>query len=213
MKNKMCGKNLHEMTPGSPYCLECKCVSQKKRRDKLKKNNICTNCGSSSAVPGKTECQACLDIKKNIECRRVRTKHGSWLYFKKAAKRKNHEVTITEEQYHLLRSQPCFYCGNHITQLIGGIDRIDSSKGYIDGNCRPCCIPNNEGKNNRTEEEYCEHICRTYHVWASSYAREHNLNFGWAGELSRSRPEYPLPEVQSTRVYLPMFPVPRLLPV
>lgn len=39
---------------------------------------------------------------------------------------------------------PCFYCGKPSDQTKykegSGIDRIDNSKGYIEGNCVSCCF-------------------------------------------------------------------------
>lgn len=40
-----------------------------------------------------------------------------------------------------LRSQPCTYCGAQRKSRRGGwIDRVDSTVGYIEGNCVPCCF-------------------------------------------------------------------------
>lgn len=40
----------------------------------------------------------------------------------------------------------------------GGIDRIDSSKGYEPGNCVPCCFRCNSVKNDQTLGEMYQHI-------------------------------------------------------
>lgn len=41
-----------------------------------------------------------------------------------------------------------------------GIDRIDSAKGYVDGNMQPMCQQCNIAKSDRTQEEFEEHILR-----------------------------------------------------
>ena len=36
-----------------------------------------------------------------------------------------------------LWNQPCFYCGDRIEGI--GIDRVDNTLGYVNGNLTPCC--------------------------------------------------------------------------
>ena len=68
-----------------------------------------------------------------------------------------------------LTSQPCYYCGALPAQIAvnrldstdhytyNGIDRMDSSKGYIEGNIVSCCFQCNYGKRQLSPEEYIEH--------------------------------------------------------
>lgn len=66
----------------------------------------------------------------------------------------------------LLKSN-CYYCdtppfhemtsyARDIGHLYGGIDRIDSSLGYEDGNVRPCCINCNLAKSDMTDNQFRE---------------------------------------------------------
>ena len=78
--------------------------------------------------------------------------------------------------------QPCFYCGipskngkciedyscdnkkkkklSEIKIFINGVDRIDSSIGYIDGNVLPCCKICNLAKNDMSKDIFLEWIKR-----------------------------------------------------
>lgn len=49
---------------------------------------------------------------------------------------KKRGLTVDEPFITPLLSQPCYYCG---TKEKVSIDRIDNYKGYIEGNCLPCC--------------------------------------------------------------------------
>lgn len=75
-----------------------------------------------------------------------------WLYklaYKTRAKRKNLDFTLTEDDFVQIVTSPCLYCGtsaasetrrvhkNNIPMLT--VDRVDSSKGYVKGNCVPAC--------------------------------------------------------------------------
>ena len=56
----------------------------------------------------------------------------------------------------------CNYCGDRIPTL--GIDRLDSSKGYIVGNITPCCGTCNSMKNDLSPGQFVEHI-KKIHDW------------------------------------------------
>lgn len=64
------------------------------------------------------------------------------------AKRRNIEFSISLDEFKNLISQSCYYCGehpNHISKTkfssykYNGLDRLDSSKGYIKENIVTCC--------------------------------------------------------------------------
>ena len=72
------------------------------------------------------------------------------------ARKKNFSI-ICPEQFSIIVSQPCVYCGN---TNINGIDRINSSKGYEFENCQPCCSLCNMMKYTHTEEIFLNHVKR-----------------------------------------------------
>lgn len=83
-----------------------------------------------------------------------------------AAKKRNHEVTITYEDYLYLITKNCYYCGSPLPRFGHGIDRINSDIGYVTGNVRPCCTHCNIAKNDWTEAEFREWVLRVYNRWA-----------------------------------------------
>jgi hypothetical protein len=85
--------------------------------------------------------------------------------YRNAAKHHEREFNLTYEQVLALTSQECFYCGCPPSHTVSqkkyngsytynGIDRVDSSKGYLVGNTVPCCRTCNLAKNNLTQEEF-----------------------------------------------------------
>ncbi len=63
---------------------------------------------------------------------------AKWIHFRGTALRKGLEFDLTLEG--LLSDfwqKPCHYCGDPIETV--GIDRVNSSLGYVPGNMVPCC--------------------------------------------------------------------------
>jgi len=69
---------------------------------------------------------------------------------------KGREFALSTDHTYKLLTSDCTYCGGPGY----GIDRIDSSKGYIEGNVTPCCSRCNIMKNNMTVAEFEVHIRR-----------------------------------------------------
>jgi hypothetical protein len=98
---------------------------------------------------------------------------------------KNRAVTrkvscsLTLTQFKWISKLPCAYCNmppsnyyswrsrsvlvldhEEFTILYSGIDRLDSSLGYILGNIVPCCLVCNRAKNDLALAEWCSHLVR-----------------------------------------------------
>lgn len=65
---------------------------------------------------------------------------------------RKHDFTLSFEQFMGFWNGTCAYCGNKINGV--GIDRVDSSIGYIIENCVPCCKECNIMKNTKTVDEF-----------------------------------------------------------
>ena len=52
----------------------------------------------------------------------------------------------------------CIYCGD----IAKGLDRLDSSKGYIKSNVKPCCTICNKAKQSLSVKEFMTHIEKIY---------------------------------------------------
>ncbi len=87
------------------------------------------------------------------------------------AKSRNHSFELTKDEVRALTGSNCYYCGLPPSQVMrgpglngayffNGIDRIDSNRGYISDNVRPCCKTCNFAKGTLTEEEFFQWIDR-----------------------------------------------------
>lgn len=85
---------------------------------------------------------------------------------------KNRIFSLTLEEFSYLIKQKCTYCGSPPSQEIkrskskktqiiyNGIDRIDSSLGYIVENCVSCCKFCNQSKSNLSVEKWRLHLLK-----------------------------------------------------
>lgn len=82
------------------------------------------------------------------------------------AKRRGYTFDLTLDQFKMLTSQNCYYCGcppsqkNEGPYLYNGIDRTDSTKGYLMNNVKSCCGRCNMAKGRYTEEQFLKWIDR-----------------------------------------------------
>lgn len=75
------------------------------------------------------------------------------------AKSKGRECNISVEDLVVILSKPCIYCNRKDSPKFPiGIDRIDSARGYVIGNCAPCCKSCNFAKSNIAVEDFCDWI-------------------------------------------------------
>ena len=92
--------------------------------------------------------------------------------YKRTAYLRKKQFNLTREDFSGLVLNKCFYCGiepsqvlkrfktNKIQLLYNGIDRIDSSKGYIINNCVSCCRYCNQSKSDLSLNHWMDHIKR-----------------------------------------------------
>jgi hypothetical protein len=65
---------------------------------------------------------------------------------------------LTEKEYIDLRNDKCFYCHRKTThEHHNGIDRINSSIGYVLSNCLTCCYDCNIAKRDTTPDIFINH--------------------------------------------------------
>lgn len=81
--------------------------------------------------------------------------------YKASAKARGLTLELSEEHMCSLFHQSCFYCGQS-TVALNGIDRVDSSIGYVVNNVVPCCTECNYGKSDRSQSEFENWIRRVY---------------------------------------------------
>jgi hypothetical protein len=81
-----------------------------------------------------------LQVYRRIQNRKL---HKRYALGKHSAKRRNIIFLITYEEWYIEILKPCYYCNNVLknpNENAGfAIDRIDSTKGYINNNIVSCC--------------------------------------------------------------------------
>jgi len=89
------------------------------------------------------------------------------LNYKNSAKKRGLEFNLSRDQFVALLSDTCNYCGiswsnQQRSYQYNGIDRVDSSKGYISSNCVTACKQCNRAKRDLAQEEFLTWIARVY---------------------------------------------------
>ena len=85
---------------------------------------------------------------------------------KASANKRGYVFELSVDEVSLLCQQLCSYCGKEPSQVLNsfpnfkynGIDRVDNSLGYTDGNCVPCCKLCNRMKGILSVDDFKEHI-------------------------------------------------------
>ena len=141
--------------------------NEKKKFDEPYVHVHCNRCGKDSIMRAYTfsnkqhAYKACKHCRHEIRseaamkyhfCKEDRYKIHS---IKSSAHCRNLPILLTAEEIVDIIHKPCVYCG---AEKANGIDRIDSSIGYIQGNVVPCCSICNWMKNALSVEEFYNHI-------------------------------------------------------
>ncbi len=93
--------------------------------------------------------------------------------FRRSAEKRDHDFELTDRQVRDLVTQKCHYCGIVPAQvmkaqhgngdfLYNGIDRVDNSIGYVEGNVVPCCGVCNNAKHTMGTDEFKAWLTRIY---------------------------------------------------
>lgn len=168
-----------ESRNGNEYWLcQCECGNTKEIPTKRLNYGRVQSCGCLRSENGKKQ------IKKIIQpiSEESLVKH-LFIGYLARAKNKKFEFSIDMEYFSEIIFKNCYYCGcepnnlkrnrskNNIVEILyNGIDRIKNDKGYILGNCVPCCKNCNVAKMSMSEKEFLEWIRRVY---------EHKNLSGW----------------------------------
>ena len=136
----------------------------------------CTNCGQVTVRMGN-------NVKRYLGCQncngRPQSESGLRRLFKSYSSRaaeRGYSFGLTLDQFKLLTSLPCHYCGTEPQQVSGsrkkgqksdwgnyrynGLDRVNNEAGYENANCVPCCWMCNQTKGSKTSLEYTQWLDR-----------------------------------------------------
>jgi len=87
--------------------------------------------------------------------------------YRESAVRRKLEWTLTTEEFLYIIHLNCTYCGDPPSNYIrkynmsfaySGIDRVDNSKGYVEGNVVPCCAVCNAMKEKLSVDGFLKHV-------------------------------------------------------
>lgn len=108
------------------------------------------------------------------------------IYIRNAEKR-GYDFNLSEDEFKLIISKNCFYCGSghsnsfeskaRLYQPNGpfsynGIDRLENEKGYIKGNCVPCCKDCNKMKMDMNFSDFIDKVNSIYNFKLKSQGSE-----------------------------------------
>lgn len=90
----------------------------------------------------------------------------TWYKYKIKCKQKSLPFNLSKSKFFKLVKSACYYCGR-IPSIRNGVDRKDNNKGYIRGNCLPCCKICNRAKSSMPYEDFIDWIVdiRNHNLW------------------------------------------------
>jgi hypothetical protein len=97
------------------------------------------------------------------------TAKGKLNIYRRGSRRRGIRWLLTQREFYKLVSCSCYWCGSEG----GGVDRIDSKKGYSRENCVPCCKLCNVGKNDSPASVFVNWVLRA----ADHIRRVHGGNY------------------------------------
>jgi hypothetical protein len=148
------------------YICECGCIGYDKRFGSVKRQKMCLKCRGKNEFKVKDEGKSAFNNLYND--------------YAKGAIKRNHTFELTKLEFEMLTKQICYYCGaspsnikkarqDRENYIYNGVDRKNSSIGYVTENCVPCCKLCNFMKMKLSEIDFISHIQKIY---------EYQINIG-----------------------------------
>lgn len=139
----------------------------------------CKKCGTifsrrASVIKENLKTVQCSNCRKNRHGKPLNVlEYKMYCFYRSGSKQRGIEWNLTEQEFKSLIKQRCHYCNEEPSrhqsvsyrddyELVNGVDRIDSSKGYCITNCVPCCNTCNLMKNTLTKETFFNKISQIY---------------------------------------------------
>jgi hypothetical protein len=132
-------------------------VREKRCRMKLPQLSMCVKCGvEHQTINQHHTCEQCVPNQKEYAANYKNGLNGRWQMYRANARKRKLPFELTIEQFAEFWQKPCSYCGSEIETV--GIDRVDSSLGYLAGNLVSCCGVCNQSKNDLTRSAWIAHL-------------------------------------------------------
>lgn len=124
-------------------------------------------------------CEKQSGLRKQTDAERLAPGESAFnrLYhdYRRSAARKGRVFELTKDQFRVITSGNCFYCGAvpiktywaNLSKLSGpyvynGVDRLNNDVGYVGDNCVPCCWKCNRLKSDMSIDEF-RSVIKTIH--------------------------------------------------
>lgn len=153
-------------------CL-CDCGKQCKIRASNLTCGITKSCGCLAMENMNKFIQSHVKKPPGIRCR-------NYVYnsYKTGSKARKLQFELSIEEFERLTSLNCYYCGVNPSNIrkseygngefiYNGIDRVDNNKGYVIGNCVPCCYVCNFMKRALSLEIFVSQSIKISKNWSS----------------------------------------------
>jgi hypothetical protein len=132
----------------------CDCGSERTARATAVRRGLITQC----ATCAKAAAAKRGGVKRRQFSDDERVLRDKWSEYKRNAKRGGLVITLSIDQALSILTQACDYCGGYG----GGIDRIDSGRGYDIDNVVPCCSICNYAKRDLPRDIFLSWVRRIY---------------------------------------------------
>jgi len=157
---------------GVYWMARCDCGAIKEVRGSEAALGKVKTCGKCQYHTGLLENAAELSVKVRGWTKSIRVQHVRYI---KSAIKRGIEWRLSPEEFLQIVKKDCTYCGAEpriyeskpaygrgrtVKTLMNGIDRIDSSLGYVSGNVVPCCGTCNKMKMAMDREDFEMHVLK-----------------------------------------------------
>lgn len=157
---------------GIYWMARCDCGNIKEVRGSEAALGKIKTCGSCAYHTGLLEEAADKSVKVRGWTKSIRVQHTRYI---KSAIKRGIEWRLSPEEFLRIVKLDCNYCGEGpriykskpnygkgrtVQTLMNGIDRVDSSLGYVEGNVVPCCSKCNRMKMSESTDTFLMQVLR-----------------------------------------------------
>lgn len=147
-KIKKIDKPPHIISRHQWWLAQCECGTMvEKPSNEIRRSNYCSKSCQARAAQVTKELNILAKINKSSEV------YKRYKICRYSANVRNHEFSLTFQDFREITSKPCMYCGE-LNKKYTGIDRVDNAEGYTQSNSAPCCEQCNRMKLDYSLEEF-----------------------------------------------------------
>lgn len=162
--------------PYKGWLCRCDCGNEKIHKAATLRRQNSKSCGCLNKELARIHCAEIAIARRTYVNSNQR---GIYLRYKANARNRNIHFDISDVDFYILCAKGCYYCGilngnrsfcsrySSAQYTYNGLDRVDSSRGYMLDNVVPCCSVCNYAKKSMTQTDFYKWIARV-----STYSKE-----------------------------------------